>query len=90
MTTYQDLGEQKQAMYSSSDLKQLKDAVRELRASSPGSALADLVEEKIRATVPCFADQASRREGDVQPPMAPSTRQNRHVSYSVSSKGGVP
>lgn len=46
MTTNQDLGEQKQAMYSSLDLKQLKDAVRELRASSPGSALADLVEEK--------------------------------------------
>lgn len=31
------------------DLKQIKDAVRELRVSCPQSALADLVEEKIRA-----------------------------------------
>ncbi|MBD2745363.1 hypothetical protein IC232_01530 [Microvirga sp. BT688] len=30
------------------DLSQIKEAVRELRALSPRSALADLVEEKIR------------------------------------------
>ena len=33
---------------SSWDLEQIKDAVGALRASCPGSALADLVEEKIR------------------------------------------
>ncbi|MBF9196983.1 hypothetical protein [Microvirga terrestris] len=38
-----------EVMPSPSDLKQIKDAVRDLRASSPGSALADLVEKKIRA-----------------------------------------
>jgi hypothetical protein len=37
------------AMLSPSDLKQIKDAVRDLRTASPKSALADLVEEKIRA-----------------------------------------
>jgi hypothetical protein len=31
------------------DLKQIRDAVSELRAASPKSVLADLVEEKIRA-----------------------------------------
>jgi len=36
-------------MVSPCDLKQVKDAVSELRATSPESALADLVEEKIRA-----------------------------------------
>jgi hypothetical protein len=36
------------AQPSPSDLRQIKEAVRELRASSPRSALADLVEEKIR------------------------------------------
>lgn len=37
------------SMLSSWDLKQIKEAVRELRAASPRSVLADLVEEKIRA-----------------------------------------
>jgi hypothetical protein len=37
------------AMLSPSDLKQIKDAVRDLRTTSPTSALADLVEDKIRA-----------------------------------------
>ena len=36
------------AMVSSWDLEQIKDAVGALRAACPGSALADLVEEKIR------------------------------------------
>ncbi|WP_160195380.1 hypothetical protein [Microvirga sp. BSC39] len=36
-------------MPSSSDLKQIKEALRELRTSSPRSVLADLVDEKIRA-----------------------------------------
>ncbi|MFL5131491.1 hypothetical protein [Microvirga tunisiensis] len=31
------------------DLKQIREAVSELRATSPKSVLADLVEEKIRA-----------------------------------------
>jgi hypothetical protein len=31
------------------DLKQIRDAVNALRAASPKSALADLVEEKLRA-----------------------------------------
>ena len=41
--------EKTRAMPSPSDLNQIKEAVRELRASSPRSALADLVDEKIRA-----------------------------------------
>ena len=41
--------EHKGAMLSPSDLKQIKDAVRDLRSASPNSALADLVEDKIRA-----------------------------------------
>ncbi len=36
------------AMASPWDLEQIRDAVGALRASCPGSALADLVEEKIR------------------------------------------
>ena len=36
------------AMASPRDLEQIRDAVGALRASCPGSALADLVEEKIR------------------------------------------
>lgn len=36
------------AMMSPWDLEQIRDAVGALRASCPGSALADLVEEKIR------------------------------------------
>ncbi|RDI56419.1 hypothetical protein DES45_109103 [Microvirga subterranea] len=36
------------AQPSPSDLQQIKDAVGQLRAVSPGSALAELVEEKIR------------------------------------------
>lgn len=49
MTSDQELGGQKRATYSPVDLKQIKDAVNELRTSSPRSVLADLVEEKIRA-----------------------------------------
>ena len=41
--------EQQSALLSPSDLKQIREAVRDLRATSPRSALADLVEEKIRA-----------------------------------------
>ena len=36
-------------MVSPLDLNQVRDAVREVRASHPSSILADLVEEKIRA-----------------------------------------
>jgi hypothetical protein len=36
-------------MVSSLDLSQVRDAVREVRASHPSSILAELVEEKIRA-----------------------------------------
>ena len=53
------------ALPSPSDLKQIKEAVRELRASSPRSVLADLVDEKIRAMesshpVPSFHLAANR------------------------------
>lgn len=48
MTSNQELKGQGAAL-SPLDLKQIRDAVCELRASSPKSALADLVEEKIRA-----------------------------------------
>jgi hypothetical protein len=44
---YESMG-QKRALVSHLDLEQIKDAVSELRASSPRSVLADLVEEKIR------------------------------------------
>ncbi len=46
--------EQQSALLSPSDLKQIREAVRDLRASSPRSALADLVEEKIRALEKCY------------------------------------
>jgi hypothetical protein len=48
MTSDRPFQEQTGATPSPFDLNQIKEAVRELRASSPGSALADLVEEKIR------------------------------------------
>jgi hypothetical protein len=44
---YESVG-QKRALVSPLDLEQIKDAVNELRALSPKSVLADLVEEKIR------------------------------------------
>ncbi|WP_457094554.1 hypothetical protein [Microvirga sp. P5_D2] len=44
---YESVG-QKRALVSPLDLEQIKHAVNELRASSPKSALADLVDEKIR------------------------------------------
>ena len=49
MTSNQELKEQRSATLSPLDLKQIRDAVSELRAASPKSVLADLVEEKIRA-----------------------------------------
>ena len=49
MTSDGLLEDQLGAMLSPSDLKQIKDAVRDLRTTSPKSALADLVEDKIRA-----------------------------------------
>lgn len=48
MTPDRPFQQQMEAMPTSSDLNQIKEAVRELRASIPGSVLADLVEEKIR------------------------------------------
>jgi hypothetical protein len=48
MTSDRPFQEPTGAMPSPVDLNQIKEAVRELRASSPGSILADLVEEKIR------------------------------------------
>jgi hypothetical protein len=49
MTSNQELKGQRRAMLSALDLKQVRQAVSELRAASPKSVLADLVEEKIRA-----------------------------------------
>jgi hypothetical protein len=49
MTSDEELGEETREMFSPLDLQQVKDAVRELRASSPGSVLADLVDEKVHA-----------------------------------------
>jgi hypothetical protein len=49
MTSEQKLGEQKGAVFTPFDLKQVRDAVRDLRASQPRSVLADLVEEKLRS-----------------------------------------
>src|SRR5689334_16556294 len=49
MTSNQELDGQGTTKLSPFDLKQIKDAVSQLRAASPKSALADLVEEKIRA-----------------------------------------
>ena len=48
MTSIHEMEEDNGAMVSPSDLKQIKDAVSALRASHPGSVLADLVEEKLR------------------------------------------
>ena len=49
MTSNQELKGQRRTTLSPLDLKQIRDAVSELRAASPKSVLADLVEEKIRA-----------------------------------------
>ena len=48
MTFIQEMREDDGAMVSPSDLRQIRDAVSELRASDPRSVLADLVEEKLR------------------------------------------
>lgn len=49
MTLNQEIKGQRRATLSPLDLKQIREAVSEVRAASPGSVLADLVEEKIRA-----------------------------------------
>ncbi|WP_262029185.1 hypothetical protein [Microvirga sp. Mcv34] len=49
MTSNQESKRQGTTALSPLDLKQIRDAVRQLRAASPRSVLADLVEEKIRA-----------------------------------------
>jgi hypothetical protein len=49
VTSNQELKGQRSATLSPLDLKQIREAVSELRATSPKSVLADLVEEKIRA-----------------------------------------
>ena len=49
MTLEQGPRGSQRVMVSPLDLNQVRDAVREVRASHPGSILADLVEEKIRA-----------------------------------------
>jgi hypothetical protein len=49
MTSDRPFQQQMTALPSTSDLSQIKEAVRQLRASSPRSVLADLVEDKIRA-----------------------------------------
>lgn len=49
MTSNQELKGQRRMTLSPLDLKQIREAVSELRTASPKSALADLVEEKIRA-----------------------------------------
>ncbi len=49
MTSNQELKGQRSMTLSPLDLKQIREAVSELRTASPKSALADLVEEKIRA-----------------------------------------
>ncbi|MGF9760664.1 hypothetical protein AAII07_36295 [Microvirga sp. 0TCS3.31] len=48
MTSDRPFQEETGATPSPLDLKQIKEAVQDLRASSPRSVLADLVEEKIR------------------------------------------
>ena len=48
MTSDWSFQNETRALPTLSDLKQIKEAVRDLRASNPRSALADLVEEKIR------------------------------------------
>ncbi|MBD2745886.1 hypothetical protein IC232_04155 [Microvirga sp. BT688] len=49
MTLEQGPRDCQRTMVSPLDLSQVRDAVREVRACHPGSILADLVEEKIRA-----------------------------------------
>ncbi|WP_114947020.1 hypothetical protein [Microvirga calopogonii] len=49
MTSNQEHDGHGKAKLSPLDLKQIRDAVSQLRAASPKSVLADLVEEKIRA-----------------------------------------
>ena len=49
MTLEQELEEPRGALFTPFDLKQVRDAVRDLRASHPRSVLADLVEEKLRS-----------------------------------------
>jgi hypothetical protein len=48
MTSDQELKEQRSATLSPLDLKHIREAMSELRAASPKSILADLVEEQIR------------------------------------------
>ncbi|WP_262269065.1 hypothetical protein [Microvirga yunnanensis] len=49
MTSNQELKGSGQARLSPRDLKQIREAVSEVRAATPRSVLADLVEDKIRA-----------------------------------------
>ena len=49
MTLNEEIRGQQRTTLSPLDLKQIREAVNEVRAASPRSALADLVEEKIRA-----------------------------------------
>lgn len=49
MTLNQETKGQGRATLSPLDLKQIREAVNEVRTASPRSILADLVEEKIRA-----------------------------------------
>lgn len=71
MTSDRPFQQQMEATPSSLDLNQIKEAVRELRASSPRSVLADLVEEKIRM-------MESRHP---VPPFQISARQTRWISH---------
>ena len=63
--------EQTRAMPSPSDMRQIKEAVRELRAASPRSVLADLVEEKIRAMESLYP----------VPPLPLSAKQARWIGH---------
>ena len=49
MTSNQELKGSAEARQSPLDLKQIREAVSEVRAATPRSVLADLVEDKIRA-----------------------------------------
>jgi hypothetical protein len=71
MTSDRPFQEQAAIPPSSSDLRQIKEAVRELRASSPRSVLADLVEEKIRIV-------ESRHP---VPPLHPAANQTRWTGH---------
>ena len=71
MTSDRPLQEQTTVLPSPSDLRQIKEAVRELRASSPRSALADLVEEKIRAMESLYP----------VPPLPLSAKQARWIGH---------